>query len=221
MAYEKADFYAAYGVYAVDPVTRHRYANFRSPETNGEAVTLRLHYHPAVIKPAKQRMAERLVTYFQEQGTPLTASDRIVIIGGAFGWTGEALEDLVLGLEAISIDLSQYVQDTKNSSPDDELIESIEAEGHTINDGGIGQMLYEKFKDSKPRSRDGSKVLKENLNSQESLNVIRKTLRQSNPTRIITEEVWQILPREEKNKYTAVSKSWGAPLTHIIDGVIV
>lgn len=222
MAYEKADFYAAYGVYAVDPVTRHRFAKFRSPNVQGGAeITLRLHYHPAVQKPYKFIMAQRLVDWFAANGTPLTASDRVAVIGGAFGWTCEALEDLVQGLGAVSIDLSQYVQDTKDLSPDDELIESIEAQGYTHADGGVGQFLFEKFSDPNPRSRDGSKVIKEGLDSNQSRNKVRQALKNADPTWIITEEVWQILTQQEKDRYTDAAAAWGCGLVHIIDNIIV
>ena len=222
MAYEKADFYAAYGTYAVDPVTRHRFAKFQSPSVfGGQEITLRLHYHPLVIKPSKVAMAQRLIDYLQAQGTPLTATDRVVIIGGAFGWTGEALEDLIPGLEAVSVDMSQYVQDTKNLSPDDELLESIVAGGKNVGDGGVGDFLFSKFSDPNPRARNGAKVLQEDLSTVKSRNEVRKVLQQSDPTRVITEEVWQILTQAEKDKYTAAAASWGVPLTHIIDGVII
>lgn len=222
MAYEKADFYAAYGSYAVDPITRHRYANFRSPGVlNGAAITLRLHYHPLVQKPSKAILAQRLVDHFIAVGNPLMPSDRLVIIGGAFGWTGEALEDLITGLDVVSIDLSQYVQDTKDLSPDDELTESIEAEGHAVNDGGVGQFLFNKFTDPNPRSRNGGRVLQEDLTSVKSRNAVKKALQQTNPTRVITEEVWQILTQGEQDQYTTAAQAWGVSLTHIIDGVII
>ena len=222
MAYEKADFYAAYMGYAVDPENNRRFARFKDAETFGdETVTCILHYHPLRLKQTKAIMAQRIVDHFEANLVPLAAADRIVIIGGAFGWTGEALEDLIPNLEVVSVDLSQYVQDTKNSSPDDELIEAIEAEGRTHTDGGIGQFLYEKFSDPNPRSRNGAKVLQEDLVSVQSRNAVRKALKNADPTRVITEEVWQILTQEEKDRYTAAAQNWGVTLTHIIDDVIV
>lgn len=222
MAYEKADYYAAYGVYAVDPVTHHRFANFSSPDIlGGQTITCKLHYHPLVQKPSKAVMAQRLVDYLTAQGDPLEGTDRLCVIGGAFGWLGEALEDLVPGLEVVSVDLSNYVQSVKDVSPDDELIESIEAAGNTHTDGGVGQFLFDKFTDPNPRSRNGGKVLQEDLTSVKSRNAVKKALRQTDPTRVVTEEVWQILTQAEKDQYTAAAANWGVPLTHIIDGVII
>ena len=223
MAYEKADFYAAYGKYPHIPGTNKRLAQYREPGLfGGQKITIRLHYHPAVIKPESVIKAQRVIDYLITQGTPLTAADRLVIVGGAFGWLGEALEDLIPGLQAVSVDLSQYVQDTKDLSPDDELIESIVAEGydHTV-PSSVGEFLFNSFHDPNPRSRDGSKVLQEDLSSVKSRNAVRKALQSTDPTRIITEEVWQILTQAEQDKYTAAAASWGVPLTHIIDGVII
>jgi len=221
MAYEKADFYAAYQMYAVDPVTGARYSKYRAPEFGDERITLVLHYHPHVMKANAAGKAQRLVDHFIAEGVPLTAADRVCVIGGAFGWLCESLEDLVPGLEAVSVDLSQYVQDVKGLSADDELIESIEAEGRAIDDGGIGQMLYERFSDSAPRSRDATKVVQEDLGSNRSRNEVRKALRNADPTRVITDEVWQILTQEEQDRYTAAAANWGVTLTHIINNVII
>jgi len=222
MAYEKAEFYANYRVYAVDPVTRHRFAKFKSPDiAGGQEMTLVLHYHPAAIKPTKAALAARLIQHFIDQGVPLTVADRICVIGGAYNWLGEALEDAIPGMEVCSVDLSQYVQDTKDSSPDDEVIEELTANGYAIDDGGPGQYLYDKFKDPNPRSRDGGKVLQEDLGSPQSRNEVRKALKNANPTRVITEDVWQILDQTEQDRYTAAAANWGVTLTHIIGEVII
>ena len=226
--YEKADFLAAYSSYAVDPVTRHRFAKFRSPALEGltgydsvNGVTCQLHYHPNVLKPKKVILAQRLVDYFIAQSVPLTASDRLVIIGGAFGWLGEALEDLIPGIEAVSVDMSQYVQDTKDFSPDDELIEDLVAKGYDHNlANSVGEFLHQKFSDPNPRSRNGAKVLQEDLATQKSRNEVRKVLQQADPTRVITEEVWQILTQTEKDLYTAAAAAWGVSLTHIVEGIV-
>lgn len=221
MAYEKADFYANYGFWAIDPVTRHKFARFKSPNiAGGVEITCRLHYHPAAVKKLKATMAQRLVDHFIAQGDPLTADDVLVVIGGAFGWLGEALEDLVPGLVACSVDLSDYVQLVKDQSPDDELIESIEAEGNTITDGGPGQYLYDKFKDPNPRSRNPNRVIKETLANNGSRNRVRAKLPR-NVTRCITEEVWQLITPQEQQTYTDAAAAWGVPLTHIIDGAII
>lgn len=211
MAYEKADFYAAYGFYAVDPDTGIRYAKASIPEFPGESITLRLHYHPLVYRGEAARKAQLLV----DKGL-VSSPDNLVIIGGAFGWLGEALVSLT-GCEAVSTDLSQYIQDTKDLSPDDELIESIRASGYN-EAGGVGLFLFNKFSDLSPRST--MPVLKEDMASNKSRNSVERAL-PNIPTRIITEEVWQILPQESKDAYESAAAGLNVPITHIIDGVII
>ena len=220
MAYEKADFYAAYGVYAVDPVTRHRFAKFKSPSIQGGLeITCRLHYHPAVQKQSMQNKAIALKDYFIAQGEPLVPADSLIVVGGAFGWLGEMLEDRI-GLVACSIDMSNYVQAVKDESPDDELIESIEAAGYTIDDGARGQFLYNKFRTTVRRSRTITRVLQEDLSTPQSRSRVRNALTRK-PTRMVTEEVWQLLTPAEKNVYETAASNWDLTLTHIIDGVIL
>lgn len=211
MAYEKADFYAAYGFYAVDPDTGIRYAKASIPEFPGESITLRLHYHPLVYRRQAARKAQLLV----DQGL-VNSSDNLIIVGGAFGWLGEALVSLT-GCKAVSTDLSQYIQDTKDLSPDDELIESIRASGYNETTG-IGLFLFNKFSDPSPRST--IPTLKEDMVSNKSRNSVKRALPRA-PTRIITEEVWQILDQTEKDQYTSAAESFGAHMTHIIDDVII
>lgn len=222
MAYEKADFYANYGVYAVDPVTRHRFAKFRSPSIQGGAeITCRLHYHPASQKESMRARAIRLKDFFIANSVPLVPADSLIVVGGAFGWLGEMLEDRI-GLVACTIDMSNYVQAVKNESADDELIESIEAEGHTQADGGVGQFLYNKFRNSQRRSRSIDRVLQEDLSTPQSRSRVRNALTRK-PTRMVTEEIWQgsLLTEAEKNVYRTAASTWNLTLTHIIEGTIV
>jgi hypothetical protein len=212
MAYEKADFYASYGFYAVDPDTGIRYANARIPEFPGETITLRLHYHPLVYRREAARKAQQLL----DAGL-VSASDSLVIVGGAFGWLGEALELLLPGLETATIELSQYVQDAKDLSPDDELIESIQASGFNETTG-VGLHLFNTFTD--PVARSTTVVIQEDMISNKSRNAVKSALSRI-PTRIITEEVWQILTQAEKDQYTAAAADFGVPMTHFIDGVII
>jgi hypothetical protein len=221
-AYEKADFYAAYGTYPHVPGTNLRLARHYNPDLFGEGnfVTCRLHYHPHTIKPEKVALAQRLVDHFNDIGDPLLGTDKILIVGGAFGWLGEALEDLVPGLYHITCDLSTYVQDNKDLSPDDELIESINAEG-LDETAGIGLQLFNWFSDLNPRSRQGSRVLQEDLSTNQSRNRVRQAFNNQPPDRAITEETWQVLSPAEQADYINAFTTWNIPYTHIIDNVIV
>ena len=228
MAYEKADFWAAYRSY---PRTEQnwRMVGFRHPDLNGlvdydpeTGVTLVQHYVRAAVKPQSERKAQIVVDHFIDEGTPLSGTSTIVIIGGAFGWLGEAIEDLIPGLEACSVDLSQYVQDKKSVSDDDELIENIIASGydHTL-PNSVGEWLYNQFSDPTPRCRNPQRVVQSALSNPSELNAVKALFRENTVTHIVTEEVWQILTQEEKDRYTAAAAAYGAPVAHIINGVII
>tara|TARA_R110000823_G_scaffold315441_1_gene447605 strand:+ start:1885 stop:2529 length:645 start_codon:yes stop_codon:yes gene_type:complete len=211
--YEKADFYAAYSFSPVHPVTRIRFAGARSPEFAGfvdynpnVGITFRLHYHPFLYRQHAARKAQMLI----DAGL-VDADSSLVIVGGAYGWLGSELKKLLPTLEAISLDSSQYVQDTKDLSPDAELIESIVASGYDPTlPNSVGEYLFNTFIDPLPRA--DIPVLTETLSSLELT---------QNATRIITEEVWQIMSQEEKDGVTVASATWSIPITHIIDGVII
>ena len=202
---------------------------FRHPSLNGlvdynpaTGITLFQHYVPAAIKPLAEHNAALLVQHYIDQGTPLTSNSTVAVIGGAFGWLGEALEDLVPGLEACSLDTSQYVQDVKSLSPDDELIENITASGydHTL-PNSVGEWLFNTFSDPAPRSRSPERIAQNDLSTVKLRNDARKLFQKQAIDHIITEEVWQLLTQEEQTRYTAAAADYGATLTHIIDGVIV
>lgn len=227
MAYEKAEYWAAYRRGAVLS-NNWKMAKFRSPQLEGlvdydpsNGVTLAEHYVPNAIKPFMPEKAQKVIDHFA-QTTPLTATSTVIVIGGAYGWLGEALEDLVPGLEAISVDLSQYVQDTKSLSPDDELIESIAASGydHTL-PNSVGEWLYNELSDPSPRSRRPEMVIQSDMSKTKARNDIRKTFQREVVTHVVTEEVWQILTAEEQTRYTAAATGYGAVLAHIIDGAVI
>ena len=212
MAYEKADFYSAYGFYAVDPDTGIRYAGARIPEFPDQSITLRLHYHPFLYRKVALQKAQQLV-----DKEVVSSESKIIIAGGAYGWLGEALEVLVPGCQCVSVDTSQYVQDSKEFSPDDELIESIRASGFDETEG-VGLFLFNKFSDSTPRAI--VPILQEDLLTEESRNRTIASMG-GTPTLVITEEVWQILPQESKDAYEQAASDLGIEITHIIDGVMI
>jgi hypothetical protein len=211
MVYEKADFYSAYGFYPVDPDTGIRYAGAKIPEFPGQEITLRLHYHPYKYRQVAEVLADKLI---KEKN--ITKDDVIIIFGGAYGWLGEALI-VKTGCSAVSVDLSDYIQSTKDLSADDELIEAITASGYDPL-SGVGLYLFNKFSD--PRSRAVIEVLQEDLSSPSSINRVKKAL-PSNPSKIITEEVWQLFSEQERLAYTSRLDNFGSEVIHIIDGVII
>lgn len=212
--YTKAEYTAQYGFYPHIPGTNKKLARYREPELFGsdEFVTLRLHYHPLRGRVSAGQLADRLIAE-----KALTASDSVIIFGGAFGWLGEALKAKLPGLEAVSVDISDYVHAVKDLSPDDELIESIRASGYDET-AGIGLQLFNWFSDPAPRA--SITVLNEDLSNNGSRNRVRTALPKL-PTRIITEEVWQTLTPAEQTTYQNRLGQFGIELIHIIDNVII
>lgn len=210
--YTKADFYSSYAFHAVDPETRIRYANAQIPEFPGEQITLRLHYHPLVYRREGLRKAQLLI----DKGF-INDNDVVVILGGAFGWLGEGIEQLNPTVKTISVDTSDYVDTVKADSPNDELIESIEASGYTINDNHIGTFLYNQFVDDTPRAI--VPVVKGEITNGQTRAAIRQAV--GDATRVITEEMFQLLTQAEKDAITNYCASNNIAINHFIDGVLI
>lgn len=213
MSYEtQADFAALYRCALRDPDTQERYANFRDPAKYGDQViNITLHYHRLVKLPDRRNMAQRLVDRYG-----ITDQDALIIFGGAYGWLGEALKDLV-NCTAVSVDTSPWINASKDLSGDDELREAIIA-GGLDPDTGLGKQFFDKFSDPLPRAR--IPVANETLSNNGSRQRVIAHL-PKNPTRIITEEVWQLLTDQERTDYTARLTAFGVPVTHIIDNQII
>lgn len=212
MAYTKAEYTAQYGTYATIPGTSKRLARYREPALFGDThVTLRLHYHPLVQRPYANERADKIIA-----AKGITDADSLVIFGGAYGWLGEALIQKT-GCAAVSVDVSQYVHDTKNLSPDDELIEAIRADG-LDETTGPGLMLFNWFTDPNPRAT--IPVLNEDLSNNGSRARVRNALPRL-PTRVITEEVWQVLTPQEQTLYQDRLGQFGVELIHVIDGIVI
>ena len=210
--YTKAEYTAQYGTYAVIPGTNKRLARYREPALFGDTyVTLRLHYHPHVQRQYANERADKIIA-----AKGITAADSLIIFGGSYGWLGEALIAKT-GCSAVSVDTSTYIQDTKDLSPDDDLIESIRA-GGLDETTGIGLMLFNWFSDPNPRAT--IPVLNEDLANAGSRARIIKALPKA-PTRIITEEVWQVLTPQEQGLYQDRLGQFGAELIHVIDGIVI
>lgn len=208
--YDKADFYASYGVYLTYPDGR-RLAGYRGPEFEG-AVTIRLHYHPLVQKRNAEIKADKIIAQYG-----ITSSDKVMIFGAGFGWLGEALTEKT-GCKSVGVELSQYIHDTKDTSPDDELQEAIEAGGLSITKGD-GLKVFTDFKQGNV-ARTSVTLLQETLSNKRSRDTIKGVLK-SAPTHIITEEVWQTLNDMERESYNTSFTSIGGEVIHIIEGAFV
>jgi len=199
MIYEEAEYNAAYSNYAIDPTTNIRYVKANIPEFPEDRITFRLGYHPHMYRSVADKKADMLL----EGHVSISETDGVVIIGGAYGWLGESLEALT-GCSCVSVDPSQYIQNTKDLTGDDLLLDELDAQGYLHSD--IGDFLYNSFKCSTFMSM--IPVVK-------TLDNIEKELG-CEATVFITEEVWQILSNKDQEKYSKAAK--GKTLRHIING---
>ena len=225
--YTQADFNAAYRGFYRDEQGWTMY-KFRAPALESlvdydpiNGVTCVAHYNTATQWPKLVHTAQRIGAYFESAGTPLTATSSIVIIGGAFNWTGEILEDNIPGLESVTVDTSDYVQQVKGVSQDDDLIAAIQAQGydHTL-PNSVGEWLFNTFSDPRPRTRNPERCVQNSLLTVQERNSLRRLFQRNDITHILTEEVWQILTQEDKDRYTAAAASYGAALAHVIDSAV-
>lgn len=85
----------------------------------------RLNYNRAVLYPKAERLAQ---VYRDAVSPPIGATDTVVIVGGGFGWSAEALE-LLTGCDAIGIDTSSWVHSVKDSPEDADYTAAFDAAG--------------------------------------------------------------------------------------------
>ena len=204
--WNKAEYLASYsicprGVYTYpDGHTEPR----RFPE-------IRLHYHPSVIKPITQQRFQRLIA-----AKTFLPTDAVVIFGAGFGWMCEALTTGV-GCATIGIDNSPYILDNKSLSPDDELLESIQAAGYNITDDP-GRQIWEQFRQTAPRTT--ANIINVDVTTVKGRQDLIKALGKQ-PTHVITEDVWQYFTPDEQNALTAGFNKLGVVVIHIIGEIIL
>ena len=100
MAYvTKADWFTNYRGPLVDPDTHYCYSNFYHPDINGgNRVNIILGYNRLKHFAYQEWVADRLIAH-----SSITSNDSIIIVGGAYGWTGEWLEQKT-GAAVVSVD---------------------------------------------------------------------------------------------------------------------
>lgn len=191
----KEDFANWYKVAPRDPVTNRRYTKTK------------LSYHPAVYPLlGSTQYIPKLLSKLN-----LTSADRVLVVGAGFGWLCEELIKQT-GCTCIGTDTSDYIEDNKTLSPNDELLESIVAGGFAVDDGGYGQEVWELFGQTKARTT--ATIEKEDLLTKGSENRVKNVLG-GDPTHIITEEMWQLLTQPEKEDLIRAFASLGGTVTHI------
>ncbi len=176
--YTKADFDRMYSLRAE--------REWGHPATRPE---VRLHYHYGV---SQKRIAARWDAIVAHLG--LTAADIIVVAGGGFGWAVEHLEQALPGINAVSVDISDYVDNEKGNDEGAEIDAAITAVGLDPL-AGRGLQIKNKYFRAGPRSR--SVVLKDDMLSVPSRNRVRQALGNNMPTHIFTEDMVGEFPETE------------------------
>ena len=212
--YTKANFASQYRDFPCIPGTNKKLARYHEAALFGEGVyvTLQLGYHPLTVRPICEQRSARII---EECG--LTSESSVAIVGGAYGWTGEAMMRQLPGLDAVSVDISSYIHATKNLSPDAELVECIRASGYDET-AGIGLQLFEWFSDPEPLAK--IPVLNERLDTVSSRKRVNAAL--SRPvTHVLTEDMWQLLTPEEQIEYEERLALLGDEVIHYFDGRLI
>lgn len=162
------------------------------------SVKVKLHYHSHIFKPLLKHRWSRILFDLVK----LTSSDKVVVVGAAFGWGVEALIELVPGITVIGIDTSDYIEANKSVDENADLIAEILKETTYVGESpqGLsnrGQAIYDYCKTPEGIPRTTAIVLKEDLLSNQSRNKVKKALSNSAPTFIVTEDIMQNLTDAE------------------------
>ena len=210
MIYTEAEFYSAYFSAARDSRGRkfHKYWDAEVDSVSaGERVSLSLGYHPTQQRAECARRADLVYSLCEYAGKPLTATDVVVVIGGAFNWLGEALEDLVPGLVSYSVDPSPFVQANKNVSPNIYTGKQIENAGYAGTP--LGDYLASVFAVLGSWSRSPERVVA-SLDDIAPLMPVRPIM--------LSEDCWQIMTDPEKRPYLEFARAAGVDIFHYIAG---
>ena len=220
--YTKADFFSQYAQFLRYPDGRclAGYRGPEFPETKLQDADGNYLHPPITIKAFSPQLGRMLAAGRADMilaAHIITADDRVLVFGSGFGWTCEELIART-GCSCIGVDLSQYVQDTKDLSPDAALIEAIHADGLS-EATGPGLKVYNDFKDSGPMS--SAVVLQADLKDAQARDDVRKAFGDQAPTYVVTEDVWQIVPPIDQQTYKAIFDAWGAVTVHFIDNRVM
>ena len=158
-----------------------------------------LHYNRYTLYPEMLRRAQFFITQFN-----LTAADRVLIVGGGFGWTAEALSEL--GVPTICTDVSKYIQDNKSTTEDSEISSAITAAGLSPT-SGEGLQHYTRLLAGGIRTR--ATVLEEDSSNTASRNRVKNAF-SGNITLIITEDIITSLTDAECAAVQSAIEKYGA-----------
>jgi hypothetical protein len=144
---------------------------------------VQLRYHRAVLFPDALNRARALAEILS-----ITSADTVCVVGAAFGWTAEALQQTT-GCQAAGVDTSRWIQDARGASEETELDAAIVAAGlnPAADLGAVAkQMLVERG--GGPGNRGRLTVLSEQLNNNASRIRVRGLFSSGRITVVVTDD---------------------------------
>lgn len=167
---------------------------------------IRLNYHRYVMQEIVRAHWDKVVPMLG-----ITSSDIVVVVGAAFGWGVERLQELT-GCTAIGIDNSDYINANKLISENAEVEAAIIAAGYNIN-SGHGLEVYNAVT-QQPRS--SATILQEDLSNQSSRNAVKAALSNQTPTWIITEDMFSDFNDTDALAWQKQAKKLSPNICHIL-----
>ena len=171
------------------------------PNTRPE---IRIHYHRKAMLPWFQRHIPDLIRVLN-----LQTSHRIVIIGCAFGWSIEVLNDLGFA-NVVGTDTSAWVQGVKSTSEDSELTTLVQS-FPLAERAALVQKLS--GLSGQPRSKIASKILNETIANNSSRGRVRTAVG-GTPHFTISEGVLESLTNTEAQALSSNMRTLGGTVVH-------
>ena len=169
---------------------------------------VKLHYNWGVMYPYISARWSHLIPYLN-----ITASDVVLIVGCAFGWSNEYLEEQLPGITSVGVDISDYIHSVKDIDETVDIEASIQAAGEDPL-SEAGQRILSTYSRSGARSK--SIVINEDAKTNQSRNQIRQALGNQWPTKIYTEDLVQDMTDTELQTLVADYANIPVPIVHII-----
>ena len=170
-----------------------------------------LHYHRPMIAPILADRWANIVPSILK----INSSEHVVIIGAAFGWGIEALINLT-GATVIGVDVSDFIESTKDTDEGAEIDAAIKVVGLDPA-SGRGLEIKNYYYVAAPRTT--VVILKEEMKTSQSQNIIQQALGNALPEWIITEDMIQEFSDAEIRTWvTEIDKVVGAAVVHITEG---
>ncbi len=171
----KSDFESQYRTGAE---TDWGYPNLVNGEERSE---VGLNYIRAIYEPVLRTMWQEVLA----EAFPIARTDDVLIIGCAYGWGCEIVEELT-GANVVGVEVSDYVHAQKSGDDLADIDAAISAAGLDLA-GTRAQQIRDKYHTPGPQIT--ATVLQEDLLSEESRGRVADALGAKEPTIIVTEDI--------------------------------